>query len=59
MSDRALEFWNCKCPQTFVHREAVSYCPVCETDSDGRPNSTVAEVVDQLGIPEAKIRRSE
>lgn len=56
-TDRAAEFWNCRCTERFVHREAVEYCPICETASDDRPNSTVAEVADQLGVPDSQIRR--
>lgn len=56
-SDQALEFWSCKCPQLFVHRETVTYCPRCEADVDSSRSSTVAEVVDQLGISEDQVER--
>jgi hypothetical protein len=56
-SDRALEFWNCKCTRLFVHRDTITYCPKCEADSVSSPSSKVAEVVDQYGILESEIKR--
>lgn len=57
MTELAAEYWDCECAECYVHRNAVSFCPVCNTSQETQPNARVAEVSTILGIPESEIRR--
>lgn len=41
-------YWDCLCPERYVHLKNVAVCWQCHARREDRPQSKVIEVLDQL-----------
>lgn len=44
-------FWNCTCPERFVHSKLASFCLVCGCCQHEQPDSLVSEVTTYDLVP--------
>ena len=43
-------YWDCECPENYIHPKSEDKCPKCGRTSDEQPDAIVSEVV-AAGLP--------
>jgi hypothetical protein len=40
-----LDYWDCECENNYIHKNSVTSCNICKTNSTNQPNSRDSEVL--------------
>jgi hypothetical protein len=46
-------FWDCECPDYYIHPRGEDYCSLCDSEREDQPDSIVSEVLEQLDLSPA------
>ncbi len=38
-------FWDCECPENYIHPKSETSCLECNANSDDQPDSMIAEIL--------------